>query len=269
MKITKLTGALGARIEGLDFADGPGEADLTTIAAALAEHQVLAITAGDMDPAQQLRIARLFGEPEHHAFFNNLGEGLEQVTVLDSEAGDRADRWHVDELFLETPPAVTTLHAQILPSFGGDTAFISMAAAYDRLSSRMKAYLDGLVAVNDFSGMAQIAWNSGGDGAKFADAAAQQRIYEHPVVHAHPVTGRKSLRIDTVYTRFIKGLPAQEGKAVLDFLLDHAQRPEFGYRHRWSPGDFLLWDNRSVMHYAISDYTERRRMHRVSVMAAA
>jgi taurine dioxygenase len=267
MEIVRINQAIGARITGIDFSAGLDAAVIEAIGAALMEHQVVSIAAEGMTGEQQLAIASQFGTPEHHEFFQNLGPGLEHVTVLDSEQGDRADRWHVDELYLAKPPAVTTLHGKILPPFGGDTAFISLAAAYDRLSSRMKTYLDGLVAVHDYARMAEIAWQSGGSSEAVAAAVAERKIIEHPLVHVHPVTGRRSLRIDTVYTRFIKGLPEREGRALLNFLLEHSQRPEFGYRHHWQPGDFLLWDNRSVMHYAVSDYSSRRRMYRVSVMA--
>jgi taurine dioxygenase len=270
VSVRKLAGALGARMSGVDFRSGLADADLKAIEAALLEHQVLAIDAGDMTPDQQVRIARLFGEPEHHVFFPNLGRGLEHVTVLDSAVGERADRWHIDEVFLQNPPAVTTLHAQILPSFGGDTAFISMAAAYDALSEPMKIYLDDKTVLFDYTKLAELSWLLESAGPeKLAQYAAMQKFSEHPLVQTHPQTGRKSLYIETTYARHIKKLPEREGKAITAFLLDHVQRPEFAYRHQWRAGDLLLWDNRSVMHYAVHDYEERRRMYRVSVMTAA
>jgi taurine dioxygenase len=209
--VRKLSGALGARISGLDFKAGLAPADLSAIADALAVHQVLVIDAAEMAPGQQVQIARLFGEPEHHVFFPNLGPGLEHVTVLDSEAGQRSDRWHIDEVFLEHPPCVTTLHAQILPSFGGDTAFVSMAAAYDALSPRMKAYIEGLEAIFDYAKIAELSWVRGTGGAdKLSQFAGQMRWAAHPIVRAHPMTGRKALYIEATYLRHIAGLPEGE-----------------------------------------------------------
>jgi len=266
--VRKLAGALAARVSGVDFRGGLTRSDLAAIEGALATHQVLAIDAAAMSPEQHVQIARLFGEPEHHVFFPNLGEGLEHVTVLDSEAGERSDRWHIDESFLQNPPCVTALHAQILPSYGGDTAFVSMGAAYDALSPRMKVYLEGLEAVFDYTMIAELSWVRGTGGAeKLAQIAGQMRSAVHPVVGAHPTTGRKSLYVEPTYLRHIKGLPEGEGKALAAFLLNHTQRPEFGYRHAWKLGDLLLWDNRSVMHYAVNDFAEHRRMYRVSVLA--
>ena len=144
--VRKLNGALGARVEGASFGDGRSAldlADVTGIEAALYEHSVIAVSAASMSPAQHLALARHFGEPEHHQFFPNLGPGLEEVTLLDSER-DRSNMWHMDEPFLERPPIITMTHAQRLPSYGGDTEFISLHAAYDDLSPRMQGYIEGL-----------------------------------------------------------------------------------------------------------------------------
>jgi taurine dioxygenase len=72
--------------------------------------------------------------------------------------------------------------------------------------------------------------------------------------------------VSETYTRFVLGLPPLEGRTLLQFLFAHLQKPEFQYRHRWQDGDLLIWDNRSVLHYAAFDYDERRIMHRVSVL---
>lgn len=269
IEVRRLSGALGARMSGVDFAAGLDQPVLAAIEAALVEHQVLAIDATAMRPDQQVEIARFLGEPEHHDFFPNLGPGLEHVTVLDSAVGERADRWHIDETFLAAPPAITTLHARILPSYGGDTAFVSMAAAYDALSSRMRDYIDGLTAIFDFSKIAELLWLQGAGADKMAKFNAQPRFAEHAIVKVHPVSGRRSIYAESMYLRHIVGLPELEGKTLIAFLAEHAQRPEFGYRHTWQAGDLLLWDNRSVMHYAVADFAERRCMHRVSVMTRA
>lgn len=269
--VRKLNGALGARLEGVDFRGGDplaGEV-LTTIEAALYEHGVLAVAAADMTDAQHLALASHFGEAEHHQFFPNLGPGLEQVTLLDSTK-DRANMWHMDEPFLERPPIVTMTHAKQLPSYGGDTAFISLHAAYDALSERMQQYLEGLEAVHDLAMIGELSWQTGtSDSSRLLEMLGTGKHTHHPVIRVHPATGRRAIWVSETYTRFIAGLPRNEGNAVLQFLFQHVQRPEFQYRHRWLDGDLLIWDNRSVLHYAAFDYTERRIMHRVSVLAPA
>jgi taurine dioxygenase len=272
LQVQKLAGALGARIDGVDFGDGTRPVSPTVadeIAAALYEHSVIAIDATAMSPAQHLQLAEHFGEPEQHQFFPNLGPGLEQVTLLDSDR-DRSNMWHMDEPFLTRPPIITMTRAIELPSYGGDTEFLSLHAAYDELSPGMKAYVEDLEAMHDLAMIADHMWVRGsGDADKVADALSSGRHALHPLVLVHPHTGRRAIWVCETYTRFIRGLPPLEARTLLQFLFQHMQRPEFHYRHRWLPGDLLIWDNRSVLHYATFDYAEHRVMHRVSVLADA
>jgi taurine dioxygenase len=269
--VEKRNGALGARLHGIDFgAMGdtvkPDVAD--AIADALYEHSVVAIDASAMTDAQHLELARHFGEPERHQFFPNMGPGLEEVTVLDSER-DQTNMWHCDEPFLTHPPIVTMTHALQLPSFGGDTAFISLHAAYAALSDRMKTYVDGLETVQDLAMIAEHSWRGGnGSAEKLAAMLQLGRTAIHLLVLVHPRNGRKAIWVNDTYTRFILGVPSHEARAVLAMLLAHLQKPEFQYRHTWRTGDLMIWDNRAVLHYASTDYDERRIMHRVSVLAA-
>jgi taurine dioxygenase len=130
LRVSKLNGALAARVDGVDFAGGDPLPRVTVeaIESALYEHGVLVVPAADMTPGQHLSLASHFGEPERHQFFPNLGEGLEEVTLLDSDR-DRSNMWHRDEPFLARPPIITMTHAKCLPAYGGDTAFISLHAA--------------------------------------------------------------------------------------------------------------------------------------------
>jgi taurine dioxygenase len=268
LHVQKLNGALGARVDGIDFrGDRPLDADtLAQIEVALYEHSVLAVAAQDMTDGQHLALARHFGEAEHHQFFPNLGPGLEEVTLLDSER-DRSNMWHRDEPFLARPPIITMTHAMQLPRYGGDTAFISLHAAYDALSGRMKQYVEGLDAVHDLAMIGEHSWRGGiGDAKKLAELLETGKHAVHPLVRVHPHNGRKAVWVCETYTRFVHGVPPLEARALLEFMFRHVQRPEFQYRHRWQDGDLLIWDNRSVLHYASFDYADRRVMHRVSVL---
>ena len=178
--------------------------------------------------------------------------------------------WHIDEHFLEKPPIITMTRAIQLPSWGGDTSFVSLHQAFDTLSPRMQVYLDGLFAVHDLARIAEMRWQGGSAGSEeFAEPLLAHKHATHPVVSVHPINGRRALNVSPTYTRFIEGLPLGESKAILDYLYLHMQRPEHAYRHRWAHGDLLIWDNRSVMHHAAADYTDRRVMHRISVIGPA
>ena len=128
------------------------------------------------------------------------------------------------------------------PSFGGDTCWTHVGAAYDRLSNGMKQLLERRRAMHEIApGVSAI----------------------HPVVREHPDTGRKVIYVNEIFVRGIQNLPDGEGEAILGFLLQHVQSPDFQYRHVWDDGDIVAWDNHLTQHYAASDYTERRVVHRV------
>lgn len=267
--VRQLGPAIGAEVLDLQLADVMLPATLAKLEAALVKHEALVLHVPELTPAQHLAIAQHFGEPEVHTFYPNLGPGYEQITLIDSKLGDRADMWHHDESFLPSPPIVTMTHAKILPPCGGDTCWISMTTAYDALSGRMKQYLDGLMAWHDMNGPMTTALRQNVvTHDRYLEVIKMGRRYLHPVVSTHPVTGRKALNISPTYTTHIDGLAPAESDSVLAYLHAHCQHVQFVYRHRWTVGDMVLWDNRSVIHNAILDYLpHQRRMQRASVFA--
>ena len=70
----------------------------------------------------------------------------------------------------------------------------------------------------------------------------------HPLVHTHPVTGRKALYLDSTTTTGIDGVDGSAGSALLEEIYAFATRPQFVYRHHWQVGDAVLWDNGLTMH---------------------
>ena len=260
---------IGAEAIQLDLAGKLSAQTLKDLEAALVKHEALVLHVPEMTPEQHLAIALHFGEPEVHTFYPNLGAGHEQITVIDSKLGDRADMWHHDESFLPSPPIVTMTHAQILPPTGGDTCWISMTSAYDALSPRMKQYLDGLQAWHDMNAPMTAALQHGiVTHERYVEVVAQNRRHLHPMVRVHPLTGRKALYISPTYVTHIDGIPPAESRAILAYLHAHCMQVEFMFKHRWSLGDMVIWDNRSVVHNAIMDYApHQRRMHRASVFA--
>lgn len=267
LTIRPLGPRIGAEALQLDLSGQLSAQTLKALDAALVQHEALVLHVPDMTSDQHLAIARHFGEAEVHTFYPNLGQGYEQITLIDSKLGDRADMWHHDESFLPSPPIVTMTHAQILPPTGGDTCWISMTSAYDALSARMKHYLEGLSAWHDMNAPMTAALQQGVvTHERYVEVVSQNRRHLHPVVRVHPVTGRKALYISPTYVTHIDGLPPAESRAILEYLHAHCMQVEFLFKHRWSLGDMVIWDNRSVIHNAILDYKpHQRRMHRASV----
>lgn len=271
MQVRKTGTHIGARIEEIDFSSGLTNPMIEAIADALYAHQVVSIPAPDMTPEQHLQLARRFGDLEENKT-DQFGDHptVPQITVIDSEAGHTASMWHADETFLENPPLVNLLHGKQIPATGGDTAFVSTALAYEGLSPKFKELLDGLEAVHDYGHLYEAAWQGGHDlSALVADALSKGLVHSHPIVKEHPVTGRKWLTVNTVYTRFIRGVGRLEADMLLDMLLRHMQKPEFAHRHHWTEGDLLIWDQQAVQHYAVNDASERRVVHRIAALATA
>jgi taurine dioxygenase len=143
--------------------------------------------------------------------------------------------------------------------------FASMYLAYDSLSTGMQKMLEGLDAVH-VAGSRRL----GETDADRAHAAEQQRIsppVAHPVVRTHPETGRKCLFLGEKVTRF-EGMTDTESKPLIEYLNQHATKPEFIYRHRWQPHDIVLWDNRCTLHQALGDFdqAQNRYMERSTVL---
>ena len=149
-----------------------------------------------------------------------------------------------------------------------------MVQAYGSLSEGLRSVLDGLVAIHSGAAIhgtrnAALASHRLSRSIKIErDNPAADFETEHPVVRRHPVTGRKALFVNPVYTQRFKDMTPEESQPLLAFLQAHATRPEFACRFRWRPGSLALWDNRVTQHLAINDYDgQRRLMHRTTMMA--
>lgn len=270
MEFRPLTSALAAEVVDLDVATELDDAAIDELYEGLVRHKVLLLRAPDLTPDQHMALGRRLGEIEVHAFFPNLGAGYEHVSVLDSAEGTVASTWHTDESFLPHPPLGTLTWAKVMPPFGGDTLFASTAASYEALSPRMKAHLEGLVAVHDLSRTTELRLRAGHSTPQaYGAALAEGRRFEHPVVRTHPETGERCLFIDPTYTRYIVDLPPDEGDALLSYLFQHMVKEQFTWRHPWREGDLLIWDNRCTMHRVLNDFQGHRLMYRVSVVGRA
>ena len=179
--------------------------------------------------------------------------------------------WHSDWSFQETPPAATLLHAKIIPPVGGDTLYADGYRAYEALSPAMQSVLAGLRGVHS----AARPYGPEGIYAREADDARSMKILwsaeaektrAHPIVRTHPVSGRKALFVNPVYTVGVEGMTADESAALLGFLFKHMTAEAFVYRHKWAADMLTLWDNRCALHNATGGYDGHRRlMHRTTV----
>ena len=277
IKVTPQESGFGAEVTGLDLAGPLAGEELAAVKDAWARHTVLAF------PGQPLSLEAL------EAFTLQIGPfgvdpfikpmpGHPNVLELRREPDETSKNfgagWHSDWSFQKEPPAATLLRSEVTPPVGGDTLFADCARAYDALSDGMKALLAPLQAVHS----ATRAYGTQGAYAKETQARTMQIIVSteaektltHPLVRTHPVTGRKALFVSPTYTVGIEGLTYQESHAILGFLYQHMTQEQFIYRHSWSQGMLLMWDNRCTVHFAEGGYDGHLRvMHRTTVAGDA
>lgn len=271
MDIKPLTGGLGAEIFGCDIRN---EAEFDEIQNAFAKYSVVVLRGQHASPEEHLKFARCFGPINVNRFFKAVDGYPEIATVLKEKDQKTAvgEGWHTDHSYDQVPAMGSILNAREVPPVGGDTLFVSMGAAYDALSSTLKGFLDNLWAVHSSRHVFGSA-TSNSEAAKsgrLGNAEAAVQDARHPVVISHPLSGRRGVFVNPVFTTHIEGLNAAESDALLSMLYEHCRQPEFQCRVRWEAGDITLWDNRATWHKAINDYHGYRRlMHRITVDGVA
>ncbi|MEO1720666.1 MAG: TauD/TfdA family dioxygenase [Pseudomonadota bacterium] len=276
---TRLSPAAGAEIRNISLTnlDDAGFAELYR--AWNDADGVLVVRGQSLAEPDHVAFSRKFGpiyddpdtEPMSHTVSKYLHPDWPQIyrvsNITDSNGEPLGRRkagtyWHSDCSYLAKGAKASILHALEIPPYGGDTMFANLGAAYDALSEPMKDLLADLHAVHDF----QVASKGWTHETKADDDLTSRTRNRHPIVRTHADTGRKSLFVNPGFTSHIDGFTEAESSALLGFLYDHCQQAEFIYRHRWEPGDVVIWDNRNTMHCAVSDYPDghRRYMHRTT-----
>jgi taurine dioxygenase len=251
-----LTGRVGALVEGIDLRNVDDSA-MADIRALLQRHQVLAFRGQAFTPADEVAFARRLGPISVHPYVKGLPDQPEVLEVIGA-THHIAVNWHQDQTYREFPPAITMLMARVLPETGADTMFADQHAAFEQLSSGMQQTLLGLRAVH-----------RGTERAADAGLAMVDVEHVHPVVIRHPDTGRRALFVNPDYTVRFDGWTEAESAPLLRFLYEWSTRAELTYRHRWEPGDFVLWDNRSLLHRVVPDATGDRLLHKVTIAGDA
>lgn len=260
--VTELTPYLGAEIGGVDLRKPLSASEVRQIHAALIKHQVIFFRDQPLELADQVRFGKYFGTLHVHTGMGGVSSEFPEVTRIhadENSVGVNGEEWHSDLSCDEHPPMGSILHIHTLPPTGGDTVWSSMYAAYDDLSAPMKAYLENFTATHD----GFLAFSKYGRERKYP-------VSVHPVITAHPASGRKVIYVNRGFTSHINGVSKAESNAILNYLFDHVQRAEFQVRFRWRKHSVAFWDNRCTQHTAIWDYFPNVRSgYRVQIDTAA
>jgi taurine dioxygenase len=267
--VTPLSPHTGAEIRGLDLRGAIDPETARALNREFVARSVLVFRDQRLGPAEFLAAAQNFGEvfAQHNTRFA-LPECplVHYVSNEDSYPDGRryipGEGYHTDHSNAPEPPKATLLHAVRLPSRGGDTQYVNMHLAYERLPAELREKIAGREAIH--------VYQSRHSARKLFDLPPEARGKSpdgvlHPLVRTHPESGRKALYINPIRIEGIPGMAEEEALELLDRLLDHATKPEFEYRHRWRPGDLVIWDNRCLLHKANGDYdmAETRYLYRL------
>jgi len=252
IRIEPATPKIGAFITGVNITGPLGNHEISELQQALAEYQVLFFRDQPFTLDGHKTFGRLFGQLHIHP--NTPGpDGHPEILPIHADATSKriaGEQWHSDVSCDAEPPLGSILHLHTVPPSGGDTLFASMYAAYESLSARMKTYLEGLTAFHS----GERSYRRTNRLLGIDDRGRAYPEANHPVVRTHPVTGRKALFVNRGFTYRINEVPEDESAAILDYLYDVAERPEFQVRFQWKPHSVAFWDNRAVQHKALWDY---------------
>jgi alpha-ketoglutarate-dependent taurine dioxygenase len=277
-EISRISDVGGAEIFGVDLSQSLDSAMKDAIMRAFLEFHILVFRDQELTKDAQYKFSENFGEMERHV--GRLPNGkpysiVHTVTNLDADGNPikslKAEGnyfWHTDKSYHAVPSLTTMLHAVELPeSGGGDTQFANTKRGYDALSDTMKTRIADMKVEHSWEASRR---NVGAPPPNAAQISERPPVV-HPIVRTHPDTGDKTLYLGH-HMSHIVGLDKDESDALLEELSDHTTQGEFVYTHQWRTGDYVMWDNRLLLHRAMPNYKfskDRRLLHRTVVIGTA
>lgn len=277
IEVLPMTASIGAELRGISLAQASRDPDLfAEVRGLLLQYKVLFLRDQDLTRAEHVALAERFGPLEDHPVAGSDPQypGLVRIYKdLDSPAEQYENAFHCDATWRECPPMGSVLRCVETPEVGGDTIWVNMAEAYERLPEQVKEQIADLRASHSIQSTFGAAMPQDQRLAlkeRFPDA-------EHPVVRTHPETGEKVLFVNAFTTHFVNFHNAERvrfghdyspgASELLNYLVRQASVPEYQVRWRWTRNSVAIWDNRNTQHYAVQDYWPAvRRMDRAGIV---
>ncbi|OZI41655.1 TauD/TfdA dioxygenase family protein [Bordetella genomosp. 4] len=274
-EVRPLPGGIGAEIVGIDLGQTLNASDFARVHRAHLDHHVVVFRDQRITPQQHIDFSRRFGKLMIHVLHQFHLPGHPEILIVSNIVedgkpvglGDAGKYWHSDISYKPLPSLGSLLHAQELPSEGGDTLFADMHVAYDTLPAHLRDAIEGRQAVHSYlAKYGQMQKEANWRPTLSPEQLAQVKEVVHPVVRTHPETGRKALFVSEGFTTRIEGLPEDESQQILAELFAHSIKPEHIYRHQWREHDLVFWDNRSLIHLAAGTPAHlRRKLYRTTI----
>ena len=264
MEIKLLSGALGAEISDINLKDTSDE-NFKKINDLLLEHKVIFFRDQKITTEEHMALAEKFGPVETHAYVKGLDKHPEIVRIIkgEDEKNQWGENWHSDVSYNVKPTKAVILKSIKIPPVGGDTVFSNMELAWETLDENIKEKIKDKKAIHSSLGAAFFvkdykAMEGNGNIDEYSNI--------HPIVRTHPETGKKILYVNWTYTKQIIGLNRTESDEILKKIFEHQSRLDLTCRFQWTKNAVAIWDNRSVLHYAIADFFPGRGLGYERVM---
>jgi taurine dioxygenase len=283
-EITPITANFGADITGMDL-NVITDADFEMIYQAWLDYGVLRFRDQQLDedglqqfsqrfgPLEEIPLGRLTPEEKtelrkiiKNFFVTNISNIVENGIPIGG-LGNAEANWHSDMTYVETPPPASVLLGVEIPAKGGDTWFANQYGAYDALPETLKSRIENLRIKHD------AAHTSVGElrhGFEPFDDPRDAPGAVHPIISTHAESGRKCLFLGRREWACVEGLTLQDSETLLDELWQYAALDKNVMKHKWRPGDVIIWDNRCVLHRRDNiDPNDRRLLRRCQVLSRA
>lgn len=259
VQVQPVSGFIGAEISGIDLSKPLPDAQVADLRAALLKWKVIFFRGQHIDHAAQVAFTARFGEVTYaHPHEDEPIPDFPQLLPIDRSRYEKRNglrrasyenRWHTDVTAAINPPAGSILRAVNVPSFGGDTTWTNLVAAYEGLPAPLRALADGLKAEHRFGARARYP----ADSALAKRLAANPLVSIHPVVRVHPETGERALFVNPGFTSHLLDVSPSQSDQLLDLFFEQVTKPAYTTRFRWHNGDIAFWDNRATAHLAPQD----------------
>lgn len=255
IRFEKAAVAIGARVHGIALDEQATPQVVQTLRAGLHEHGVLFFEFGKrVDEEQFKNFSRLFGEVEPVYGFSTNKANQDSAGCIDAKYQPlkeyRTNMWHTDGTPFECPPQAAILTAVEPPELGGGTLWASMYAAYEELSSHYQRLLEGLQVLHS---------------TMRTPFVREKTQTTHPAIIRDPVTGKKALFVNSIYSERFLEMSERESDSLMKFLFEHVNTPEFHVGVTWRPGTTAVWEERVTQHRAVDSFIGSRKLRRLTI----
>ena len=266
LQLTPLNEKFAFEVLGVEIWSGLDDGQVRTLDDAWANQGVLVFRRQALSEEELVTFSRRFGTPDVIVRTDWASKGRPEVTQISNMRnadgktigglGSGELAWHTDQFYMAEPATGAILYGVEVPEDGPQTYWANLQLAYEALPQKTMARIAGRRAIFSY---AQRYKGYEDETVSSEEILAQTPDVTHPLVHAHPTSGAKTLYLDPSTMVGIEGMDEAEGRALLDQLTEHATRPEFVYRHDWRPGDLIIWDNGFLLHRRNAFRTDQNR----------